>query len=143
MLGRVRIHRQRSREWTERNDKRIHAHLDQFRSARYQFVRILAQADQEVGGNLVAAEDAYRFTPRLSVLVERDRRFAGHPALSDVVVEGFHVDADRAGTRLVKVRDGGQITWRFALDLNGQVGHDSLHCGDAASQMPGATVLRR
>ena len=67
-------------ERAERDDERIHAQVDQRGRAGDQLVGVLAEADQQVGGDPVAAEDPHRLVPGRLVLGQRDGGLAGHPA---------------------------------------------------------------
>ena len=136
----VDVGRERAGQRPERHDERVDAHVDELLGRFDHLVGVLAEPDQQVGRDLVVAEDPHGLAPGGAVLVERHRGLARHPAPAHVVVHRLDVDADRAGARLVEVGDGLQVGRRLALHLDREVGKHLPYCPHAPCQVGGAPV---
>ena len=56
-------------------------------AAGHEVVGVLAEADEKIGGHLVAAEHPDGFPPRVAVLLQGHGRLAGHPPPAYIVIE--------------------------------------------------------
>ena len=81
----------------------------------------VAEAGEDVGRDLAAAEHRHRGLERPEITLDRHLRLAGHDAGADALGDGFQMHAERVDAGIAHAREPDVVVRRLALALDRQI----------------------